>query len=299
MKRPIILLVLLFTVPAFAKTKEESVAKAEAADAASPANGFHWILRKCVVEENDEIETTPGSPPLTIDDPATPGCNNWEINLVVDGDLTTSEKAWNFPLVDINYGVGGNLQLKYEVPNTVLDNQDGRATAIGNSKVGVKYQFYGDDESKLQLAVYPQIEFATPGKSANSQLPESQGSETTLPFLLSRRVGTLARGNVMMSLNLAFNFSSRADTANSVLAAAAVGAPLFQKVSIMAEVATEQAVRTVGDDPRAQLVKMNIGFMGPVSKHLGAFGSFGRSLVSSDQKEHTYVLAGLRVLLGD
>lgn len=265
-------------------------------DSMTSTSGFHWLTRRCNIEETDEIETTPGSPPLNIDDPATPGCNNWEINVVANGDLSRQEKSWELPLLDINYGIGDNLQLKYEVPHVVSDAQNSSSSAVGNSKAGVKYQFYGNDESKFQMAIYPQIEFSTPGKTTSSDVPESHGTITTLPVLLAKRVGRISSGNVMMTANLGYNLSTKSDTADFVSAAVGVGAPLFGKASLLAEIATEQAVAHLAEDPREQVVKINLGLMGPVGKHFALFGSMGRSVIASDERNHIYLLSGFRFL---
>jgi hypothetical protein len=114
-----------------AMAEGESVAKnSTIKEIKTSTDGFHWLTKNCNVEEGDEIETTPGSPPLTIDDPATPGCNNWEINLVLDGDISKDEKNFDLPVLDLNYGIGDNLQVKFEIPNVVLNSQNPRTQAI-------------------------------------------------------------------------------------------------------------------------------------------------------------------------
>ncbi len=286
---------LLVSGSALAEVESAAVISAKQ-ESVSSTGKFHWITHNCSTEENGEIETTPGSPPLNIDDPATPGCNNWEINVVADGDLSRQEKAWNLPLLDINYGIGDNLQLKYEVPHVISNAQNSSNSAIGNSKAGVKYQFYGSDESKFQMAIYPQVEFSTPGKAPGSDARESHGTITTLPVLLAKRVGRISSGNVMMTANLGYNLSTKADTADFISGALGVGTPLIGKTSLLAEIATEQAIAHLADDPREQVVKINLGLMGPIGKHFALFGSLGRSLIASDERNHTYLLSGFRFL---
>lgn len=87
---------------------------------------FKLLTSKCHHEESDELETSPQAPPLNVDDPATPGCNRWEINFLVNADVTTSARNWELPLFDINYGIGDNLQVKYEVP--MVQNQSEETT---------------------------------------------------------------------------------------------------------------------------------------------------------------------------
>ena len=46
------------------------------------------------------------------DDASTPGDGNFEINGIVDGDLSSDSKVGELPLVDVNYGFHENLQFK-------------------------------------------------------------------------------------------------------------------------------------------------------------------------------------------
>src|ERR1700722_854589 len=56
-----------------------------------------------------------GGPPLLTDDPDTPGPNHWEINVAEWSQEIN--RAWLLatPLLDMNYGVGDHIHLKYQV----------------------------------------------------------------------------------------------------------------------------------------------------------------------------------------
>lgn len=259
---------------------------------------FHLITFKCEPEGNEGAETTPQSPPLDVDDPGTPGCNTWEINFVADGDLSQTQNAWELPLLDLNYGIGDNLQLKYEVPYLDERSEGTTTAALGESKVGIKYAFFEEETSGLQLAVYPQRSFVSESAKAVTSGLVTSGSITTLPLLMTMKLGHLPKGDVNMTANIGYNASSKADTENYLSAALGVGAPLFRKVSILGEVSTEQAFESQADSGRQQLVKANLGAIGTLSKHFLLFTSLGHSLLSSDGVDHSYVLAGFRVLAG-
>ena len=101
---------------------------------------------------------------MVSDDTGTPGNGNWEINVVFAGDISKDSEAFELPLMDINYGIGNRLQLRYEVPyvvtrNTRFDENGERTTeqasGFSNSNVGLKYRFYDNDRSGFSLAVYP------------------------------------------------------------------------------------------------------------------------------------------------
>lgn len=53
---------------------------------------------------------------MVTDDPGTPGGGHWEINLAWTGEHSSGETTQDAPLLDLNYGVGDRLQVKYEVP---------------------------------------------------------------------------------------------------------------------------------------------------------------------------------------
>jgi hypothetical protein len=64
------------------------------------------------------------------------------------------------PLLDINYGLGDRIQLKYEVPY-LFDSENGAPfkRGIGNSLLGVKWRFYEQsNETGWRISTYPQLE---------------------------------------------------------------------------------------------------------------------------------------------
>src|SRR3954470_8132847 len=120
---------------------------------------FHLFSSKCESEAEQGPDSTPQSPPLNVDDPGTPGCNRWEINFVASGDFSRSGRDLELPLLDLNYGIGDNLQLKYEVPYASRGADGESVSAIGESKVGIKHKFFENEESGIELALYPQVSF--------------------------------------------------------------------------------------------------------------------------------------------
>src|ERR1043166_6823829 len=57
-----------------------------------------------------------GGPPLLTDDPGTPGPGHWEINLAATMERGRAGRTFELPLLDITYGVGERIQLKFEAP---------------------------------------------------------------------------------------------------------------------------------------------------------------------------------------
>src|SRR5262249_12495859 len=82
-------------------------------------------------------------PPFIGDDPGTPGDGNWEINVATYAERHPDERIWNAPILDMNYGWGPRIQLKYQVPYLVAGTNDGPTrTGLGKSLAGVKWRFY-------------------------------------------------------------------------------------------------------------------------------------------------------------
>jgi hypothetical protein len=88
-----------------------------------------------------------GGPPMQTDDPGTPGNNNWEINVAYTLQRTTAFDVYSVPIVDINYGVGPRIQLKYQVSYLSQSTNGGPLeTGLGKSLAGVKWRFYENDK---------------------------------------------------------------------------------------------------------------------------------------------------------
>jgi len=129
-------------------------------------------------------------PPFIGDDPGTPGDGNWEINVATYNERHPAQRIYNAPILDMNYGWGPRIQLKYQVPYLV-DGTDGGPTrsGLGKSLAGVKWRFYDSDEKGLQISTYPQLEFNNPDNSVHRGLTDS-GVRFYLPIELTKKVGS-------------------------------------------------------------------------------------------------------------
>jgi hypothetical protein len=288
---PLSLIVLFFALPVHAS--ETAVENQN-----SMQSSFHLISFKCEHDADEGAQTTPQSPPLDVDDPGTPGCNAWEINMVVDGNLTSNQNTWELPLLDLNYGIGDTIQLKYEVPFLNQQADGASISAMGESILGIKYMFFNDEQSKTQLAVYPQRTFVGGNADAVTRGLVTPGAITTIPVLMSREIAQTSRGPVSITANLGYNLSTKTDTTDFISAALGIGAPVFRRVGLMAELATQQAIVTDSTGTRQQLLKADIGTMGTLTRNFILFGAIGRSLTASDLSDHSYVVAGFQVLAG-
>jgi hypothetical protein len=95
-----------------------------------------------------------GGPPFRTDDPETPGNKHWEINIGWIGERNPASGAYQVPDLDINYGLGDRIQLKYEIPIAVEETRPQPANGVdaavpgkvlvglGESSPGIKWRFY-------------------------------------------------------------------------------------------------------------------------------------------------------------
>jgi hypothetical protein len=292
-----LLCALAWASPAFAaddeKTPEGSVEKV-----AKSRGKFSLLGTECKADGDGALDTTPGSPPLDVDDPGTPGCNGWEINIVASGEFGNNANG-DTPLLDINYGIGDNIQLKYEIPYQ-LSRVDGASRAgVGRAELGIKYRFYDDESRDLSVAVYPQVEFAMPGTAANED-GDADALRIKLPLLFSTKVGETSKGDIMITANVGYNTSTAAESHDYISAAFGVGLPLMKNVALMLEASTEQAISKNVENVREGYFKVNLGLLGPINEHLMWLAAAGQSFASSevDDPTQTCLLLGVRVLVG-
>lgn len=133
-----------------------------------------------------------GGPPMMTDDPETPGDQNLEINIASTGDLRGSVQRYEFPIIDINYGVGENIQLKVESPYVSLFGDGNIHTqGIGNITVGMKWRFYENAADDFLISTYPQYTFVPIKKSYNNGVADIDRA-LFLPVEISKKIGVFA-----------------------------------------------------------------------------------------------------------
>jgi len=130
-----------------------------------------------------------GGPPMRTDDPGTPGNGNWEINTGLTTDRSASERQFETPNVDINYGAGARVQINFEIPWVVRGTDSGPTqNGLGNSGVAVKWRFYEDEKRGFEISTYPRFEFNNPTASVRKGLVD-RGQRFLLPIEVSKKLG--------------------------------------------------------------------------------------------------------------
>jgi len=101
------------------------------------------------------------------------------------------DRSMAMPLLDINYGVGAHLQLKYEAP-WLVTRASGEKTksGLGDSEIGVKWRFLDEENNRVDVSTYPQFSFNNLTSSRRRGLVE-EGSSFLLPFEFHGKAGGL------------------------------------------------------------------------------------------------------------
>lgn len=158
----------------------------------------HWGVRQCVrlallgvlvVLALPWYASAQGGPPMRTDDPATPGNGNWEINIGLTVDRRMTDRQFETPELDINYGAGDRVQLNLEIPWVVRGTDSGPTqNGLGNSGVAAKWRFYEDEKRGLEISTYPRLEFNNPTASVRKGLVD-RGQRFLLPIQVSKKLG--------------------------------------------------------------------------------------------------------------
>lgn len=222
-----------------------------------------------------------GGPPLLTDDPGTPGNTNWEINVAGTQNFTHDQHAYETPILDINYGLGDRIQLKYQVPYLLVSNDGGPlASGMGNSLFGVKWRFFQDEKKGWNVSTYPQLELNNPGASLRRGLVD-KAPNFLLPIEVTKRVGSF-------ELNLEAGYWFSRHLADGRILGLAAGRQMTKKLELLTELYDFVEVGTKARDDTFDfggrfefhhdilfLFMAGRGFAGPESVQSRFIGYFG------------------------
>ena len=141
-----------------------------------------------------------GGPPVITDDPGTPGNRHWEINFGWIADHNPGQAYYQLPDIDMNYGWGDRIQLKYELPLAAATDQNNTTRAgLGESLLGIKwrpYEFHRAGETKsdenmlFSLGTYPQASINNPTSAVRRGIVEN-GPQYYLPVEFTAKWGPI------------------------------------------------------------------------------------------------------------
>ncbi len=208
-----------------------------------------------------------GGPPLLTDDPDTPGPNHWEINLAMTSEYEGREWLLGTPLLDMNYGVGDHIQLKYQVPYTVdVPPNAGARGGLDNSLLGVKWRFLDQTNGCwLEVSTYPQYEFLVPDSSVQ-RVEADDGNNFLLPIEVEHKFDKLtiyAEGGILLN-------SQRPPEG---LYGIAGEYELTEKLSVMGEFYGGYGLNFMESG-----LTFNLGFHRQLTENIALLGSAGRAI---------------------
>jgi hypothetical protein len=231
-----------------------------------------------------------GGPPFRSDDPDTPGNKRWEINTVLVGDRNPSTGSYETPNIDVNYGVGSRIQLKYEVPLAIQETRGPSgnvAAGLGNSLLGVKWRFYAHHpkakdseevdkkESNFGLSTYPQLLLNNPTGSVRRDIVEP-GPQFLLPVEGNAKIGP-----IRISAEFGHWFTNK-DVPSSWIRGVIVGHEFENKNELYVELFDQAATRATALEPKTRESTLGVGFRTPMVRNGSVWflGMAGRSLVT-------------------
>jgi hypothetical protein len=227
------------------------------------------------------ISLVQAGPPFVTDDPEPPPPGGWEINIPFMLERSPGKTEMNAPLFDFNYGLP-DVQLKLEFPISIVhDDGDGTAAGAGDLLLGVKWRFLNNEESHLQLGVYPQLLVPT-GDHARG-LGEGRPA-FVLPLLAQK-----SWSNWTLYGNVGFWWQTAAETRNYIYAGAVLEREINERLTLGAEL--------FGNSPKERGgrsdVAFNLGGTWKLSEHVNLIFAGGRDIVG-DTSAMVYI--GLQVL---
>jgi hypothetical protein len=219
---------------------------------------------------------------MITDDPGTPGNNHWEINLLPEYEHTRGVSLYETPNVDVNYGLGSRIQLRFEVP-WVIRKDDGESarSGLGNSGFGVKWRFLDDTTHRFFMSIYPALEFNNRTHSVARGLADP-GRKLFLPVEAVKELGVFS---VNGEVGLLIEDQGDDEWAYGIV----LGRDYSEHVELMGELRGS----STRDFSERELI-LNVGSRVGLGTHTTLLVSAGRSIQHSDEGPMTIGALGLQ-----
>ncbi|NOT47556.1 MAG: hypothetical protein HOP17_07370 [Acidobacteria bacterium] len=209
-----------------------------------------------------------GGPPMITDDTGTVPKGHWEINTAFTWERTADGRMFGTPLLDVNYGLSRNTQLKVEIPWIVLNRNGERSiNGAGNTSVAVRWRFRDEREHhRVALSIYPAFEFNTSHSSVRRGIVD-KGPEFLMPLQIQTQIGKYG-----INGDVGYRFKRGTD---EIIYGFVVGRTFREKFDVLGEIH--------GTGPRNHLganeVVYNFGSRVKLTKHATLLLSAGSSLI--------------------
>ena len=228
-----------------------------------------------------------GGPPMITDDPGTPGGGQWEINVAYQEDRTALARERSFPHVDLNYGLGDHIQLKYETGYLVVSGigSDGVRRDIDDSLLGVKWRFLDQDEALVDVSMYPQLDLVNSNHSVRHGVAEP-GPNLLLPVEVAH-----AFGSVSLVGEVGYQYSS--ERPNQWVAGFLGAFEVTKQFELMAEIHSTSDHFLSGGD-----LVVNVGLRREIVGHLKLIAAAGTGLRNGTDTTRFVGYLGFQFLTG-
>ncbi|MGB6742715.1 MAG: hypothetical protein WBE38_03585 [Terracidiphilus sp.] len=247
-----------------------------------------------------------GGPPFITDDPGTPGNHHWEINFGWIANHNPGQSYYEIPDVDMNYGWGDRIQLKYELPLAAGTNaNDSTGVGLGESLLGIKMRPYEhhtagepktDENMDFSLGFYPQVSINNPTSSVRRGIVEP-GPQYYLPMEITAKLGPIGfDGEVGRWIG---NRSQPSQWGRGLIA----GHEFSDRFELYGEIYDLQAINRIGGAPKQRSLTLDAGGRQALDRaghiRLLFMGGRGIQAVTPQNGEPSWIAyLGVQFLLG-
>lgn len=224
---------------------------------------------------------------MLTDDPGTPGDGVWEINFAYLDERNELERLRSFPHVDVAYGLGDHIQLKYETGWVIARPSGGEGVRSGpdNSLLGLKWRFLDQEKGGLNMSVYPQLEVENSAGSVARGIVEA-GPNLFLPVEIGYSFGKI---EFIGELGYQYLRTQADEWVIGLLAAIDAS----ESLELMAEVhSTREKLLNGGD------VVFNVGLRTPLSSKIRLLASVGTGLTNKPETPSFIAYLGIQLMVG-
>ena len=221
---------------------------------------------------------------MITDDPGTPGNRKREINLALAFEHRPNETSYDAPGIDLNYGVGENLQFTLQGGPVILKRGGhGAIGGIGGTEAAVKWRFVDEEKRGFDLSMFPRVIFSVSRASVRRGLAED-GTRFQIPLQVARTVG---RFHFDAEFGPTASTIGRAEFLYGIVGGVALG----MTTMVMAEL--HGTSRT---DFTREVLTLNLGFRHNLSETRILIASLGHEIRDPDQARALIGYLGLQLL---
>ncbi len=222
------------------------------------------------------------------------------------GAHNPGSSSYQLPDIDMNYGLGNRIQLKYEVPlAAVTDESNTTRAGVGQSLPGIKWRFYEhttpggpktDENLTFAMSTYPMVSFNN-SRSASERGIVPGAPTYWLPIEIAGRFGWLS-----YDAEVGHWFGNR-HVPDRWARGLVLGHEFSDRFELYGEVYNLQDANRINGEPKQRSLSADIGGRQTLDKagHLRLLFLGGRSLqsVSRNNSQPDWIAyVGLQVLFG-